>query len=220
MALYRGLAGMGGTKSAIIYHTIMFVLNVILLVIAIGLYIFSLLDKEFRFGSPFLVILFLILTFVYNSQMKDDTDKYVKTAGFRLASKNPTKIDNLIMKLVNHHNRKWIPASYMCCSFSFLEPNDAHNSQDLSLVKYYRKYYSHSDYCCCLYQCKKCRKYVLSIESIDDNIYFYIPIKNPEEAAEYSKMWEPYSIYTQRPILHGYENFWTWRNKNTRGNTD
>ena len=106
MANWGGVGYSGGTKSSIIYHIIMFVLNLILSVIALGLYVFSLLDKDFRFGSLFLVILFLFVSYIHYCLIHRDISRYRNKAAYSLALKNPTKIDKLIINLVNRYYKK------------------------------------------------------------------------------------------------------------------
>ena len=208
-----------GTKSNIIYHSIMAILYSILSIIVLGLFIYTWLEKEFHIEILLSSFIMFVLMMMHKMGVQDCTMEYVRTADYRFASKSPTKIDKLIIKLVNHYNKKWVPAPYICCSLTNLDPEVAYKSLDLSLIADYGKCFRNSDTHRFLYQCNKCKKYVFSVESKDFNQSVYIPIKSKEEAdANYKKL-GLYSIRTLRPLLHCYDDFYTWEHKDYTGDS-
>ena len=209
-----------GTKTNIVYHLIMLAICILLLVLSVVGFIYVLINKGFYIEMLIGVLFILGSIYMHQFGLYESTIAYASTAQYKNAFQQPTIIDRLTVYLVNHYNKKWVPAKYMCCSFCYLDPRIAHDSFDFSLVRDYGKRRTYGTPQCRLYRCNKCRKYILAIESEEIQQSAYMPVKSPEDADEKRKDFDFYSIRTLRPILHGEEDFWTWENKEYTGDAD
>jgi hypothetical protein len=199
-----------GTKGDVIYHSIMIVLYTIILPLIVARFLITWINDKLNVGILLYFLLFLFIRFTHKLSLNRNVSKYAKYNTYR--KNNHSKFDKYVLLLMNHYIKKWKPEPFMCCSFKYFEPKDAYKNLDFKEIKSYGKKGISYD-ACYLYQCKKCGKYVLSLEYHQDKHCIYVPISHAENADTYSKEWSHYYVRTTSPILHVIDNICSWENK-------